>query len=341
MPPEWERHDATWISWPKNPLTFPKEIIESVEEIYCQMTSALTTGETVKVLVNDEATEARASKMMEKAGAIMSKVIFQRIRSADVWIRDYGPTFLLNRLSGQKAAVRWRFNAWGGKYDDILYDDITGDDVVKASGVRFFRPGIILEGGSIDVNGVGTVLTTEQCLLNKNRNPTLSRKDIEGYLSNYISASDVIWLSSGIEGDDTDGHVDDFARFVGESKVVCAWSRSNSGNDQKVLQKNLDILTRYRTKEGAPLEIIKLPMPKPIDILEEERQLPASYANFYIGNKVVLMPAFGDDNDRKAMGMLEECFPGRDVVPIHAVDLVYGYGGIHCITQQEPASKSM
>jgi agmatine deiminase len=336
MPAEWERHEATWLSWPKNPLTFPEDVITKVEEIYCQIIAALSWDEKVKVLVDDEATKRRVTKRLRSTRASMEGVSLIPIRSADVWIRDYGPTFLVKEGKG-KAAVKWRFNAWGGKYEDLLVDDLTGEDVVRASGVRAFRPGIILEGGSIDVNGDGTVLTTEQCLLNKNRNPELSKEQIETYLAQYIGATNVIWLKSGIEGDDTDGHVDDFARFVSKNTVVCSFSESKGTENGEVLSKNLSILERSKDRDGRALRIMRLPMPHPLRLEEEERWLPASYANFYIGNSVVLLPVFKDPNDEKAIGTLRRLFPRREIVPIFAADLVYGYGGIHCITQQEPA----
>lgn len=335
MPAEWVKHDATWLSWPKNPLTFPPEVIDEVEGVYAQMVAALSDGELVKVLVDDEAMEERAAGIVEGFGADMSQVRFLRIRSADVWIRDYGPTFLLHRETGSKAAVKWDFNAWGAKYDDLLYDDIAGQHVVESSGVPYFKPGIVMEGGSIDVNGNGLVLTTEQCLLNRNRNPHLDRWQIEGYLRDYISAPDVIWLSSGIEGDDTDGHIDDFARFSSRSSVLCA--HSERGENAPVLRRNWQLLEECRDRFG--LELQRLPMPEPLYLAEEERNLPASYANFYIGNRVVLLPVFGDPADRLAIEIMSSHFPGREIVPIVARELVYGYGGIHCVTQQEPTER--
>ncbi|HSV42454.1 MAG TPA: agmatine deiminase family protein [Methanomassiliicoccales archaeon] len=339
MPAEWARHDATWLSWPKNPLTFPDDHLEKVEAVYAEMVSALSGGERVRILVDDEALESRARHCIDTVGADWNNVIFVRIKSADVWVRDYGPTFLLSNDGSRKALVKWRFNAWGGKYDDLMYDDRAGEDLARAAGLRMFRPGIVLEGGSIDVNGKGTVLTTEQCLLNKNRNPDLSRAGIEAYLEDYIAAPQVIWLKSGIDGDDTDGHVDDFARFASEKVVLCAHSDRDVGTNRQVLDANLRILEEATDGEGNRFEVIRLPMPEPIELPEEERFLPASYANFYIGNKVVLMPAFDDDNDEEALQLLRTCFPGREIVPIQATDLVYGYGGFHCVTQQEPAAE--
>ncbi len=337
MPAEWAKHDATWLSWPKNPLTFPDGVLDGVEKVYLQMIAALSRGEMVKVLVDDQETGDRVRKLLQGTDAVVENVILPQIKSSDVWVRDYGPTFLLNEKKPWKAAVKWRFNAWGGKYDDLMYDDIAGEEVVQNSKVKVFRPGIVMEGGSIDVNGRGVVLTTEQCLLNKNRNPQLTRDDLEAYLEQYLNITSVVWLKSGIEGDDTDGHVDDFARFVNADTVVCAHSETGGGHNPQVLQTNLDILTAYRDQIGRGLNVLKLPMPEPIPLPEEERVLPASYANFYIGNEAVLVPVFDDPSDQKAVQMLKDCFRDRRIVPIYAKDLVYGYGGFHCVTQQEPA----
>jgi agmatine deiminase len=341
MPAEWARHEATWLSWPKNPLTFPEDVLPGVEGVYAQMISALSGSEKVRLLVDDEALAERARKAIDAVGADWGNIEMMEIRSADVWVRDYGPTFVLSLDHRRKAAVRWNFNAWGGKYDDLLYDNVTGEDILHKAGVRSFRPDIVMEGGSIDVNGNGTVLTTEQCLLNKNRNPQLGRHEIEGYLEDYLNVSKVIWLRSGIDGDDTDGHVDDFARFVSERTVLCAHSESAMGTNQQVLDTNLRILDSSMDQDGDPLEVLKLPMPTPIELAEEERFLPASYANFYIGNKVVLLPVFQDAKDEEARQLLTSIFPGREVVPIFARDLVYGYGGFHCVTQQEPAIEGL
>ena len=337
MPAEWARHEATWLSWPKNPLTFPGNILPQVERIYAQVVTALSRGERVKILIDDQGSEDHARSVLEDSAPEWKNVIFLHIPSADVWVRDYGPTFVLSRDKRMKAAVKWVFNAWGGKYDDLLADNVTGEEIVRKAGLRSFRPNIVMEGGSLDVNGEGTVLTTEQCLLNPNRNSHLSKAEIEAYLEDYLDAPSVIWLSSGIDGDDTDGHVDDFARFVAPRQVVCSHSHSDLGGNRSVLEKNLRILKRARDQDGELLEVIELPMPTPIELPEEERFLPASYANFYIVNRVVLLPVFGDENDPMAKDILQQCFPDREVVSILARELVYGYGGFHCVTQQEPS----
>jgi agmatine deiminase len=336
MPAEWAKHEATWLSWPKNPLTFPEETLPAVEGIFAKMIAALSHGEIVKLLVEGQAMADRALDLIAQQGGDQGKVKLMLIKSADVWIRDYGPTFVLNSKTHAKAAIKWTFNAWGGKYDDLLYDDVTGEDIVQATKVLAFRPGIVLEGGSIEVNGAGTVLTTEQCLLHKNRNPHLIKAKIEDYLREYLNVDRIIWLRSGIEGDDTDGHIDDFARFVSETEVLCAHSRDKAQANTEVLKRNLAILREATDQDGHQLVVRQLPMPKPLFLEEEERWLPASYANFYIGNECVLLPVFKDRNDAKAVQMLENAFPEREIIPIDAIELVYGYGGIHCVTQQEP-----
>ena len=339
MPAEWEKHEATWLSWPKNRLTFPDSILPAVEEAYCGIVSGLQPGEKVKILVDSETEEQRVRKILHKNGVSEGNVLFHRIKSCDAWMRDYGPTFLLNRKGKARAAVRWIFNAWGEKYDDLLEDNKTGDVIAEAvaGSMPVFHPGIVMEGGSVDANGNGTLLTTEQCLLNKNRNPKLAKAQIEAYLRDYLGASNVIWLKEGIAGDDTDGHIDDFARFVSKNTVVCAREKDKGDENCAPLETAWKTLSSSIDQDGKPLNVVELPMPSPIIDPEENRRLPASYANFYIGNAAVLLPVFGDKNDDDAAGILQECFPGRKIVPIPSRELVYGYGGVHCITQQEPA----
>ncbi len=327
MPAEWEPHDATWLSWPNNPETFPQGVIERVEKTFAQIAAALQENEKVNILVNDSDWERKARAVLEREGAGEGNIRFFRIKSADVWVRDYSPIFVKNG-KGAVLAAKWVYNAYGNKYEDLLYDNQTGDTIAKESGKGILRPLIVLEGGSVDVNGEGRMLTTEQCLLNKNRNPLLAKAQIEKFLSDYLGAKDIIWLKEGIEGDDTDGHVDDITRFVGRNAVVTASEANPQDENYKILKQNLEIL------KGTGLEIIELPMPEKLEI--PERSLPVSYANFYIANKRVLLPVFKDRNDKKAVEILQTCFPGREVIPIEARDLVYGYGGIHCATMQQP-----
>jgi agmatine deiminase len=326
MPAEWEPHAGTWLSWPKDPVTFPDGILQNVEKTYVQIIGALQEHEKVNVLVNGGKWEEKVLKKLEAGAAAGRNVIFHRIKSVDVWARDYSPIFV--KSAKGIAAVKWVFNAWGGKYEDLKRDNETGESIAQKTGLSIFRPGIVLEGGSLDVNGKGALLTTEQCLLNKNRNPKLSKSQIEDYLMNYLGVDKIIWLKNGIEGDDTDGHVDDFARFIGKDTVICASEDNPNDENYRNLKENLDILRQ------SGLEVVKLPMPSKIEL--PERRLPVSYANFYIANKAVLLPVFNDKNDAVAKKILESCFPGREIVPVPSRDLVYGYGGIHCATMQQP-----
>jgi agmatine deiminase len=332
MPAEWARHESTWLSWPKNPLTFPPEIISKVEAAYVEMVEALAKGERVDLLVDDERAEDRVrSKLSAK------NMEFHRIESADVWMRDYGPIFV--RKEGRSpavAATKWKFNAWGKKYDDLLPDNATGLKVAKSTGLKIFEPGIVLEGGSIDVNGRGTLLTTQQCLLNKNRNPQLGKAQLEGLLHDYLGVTSVVWLGEGVAGDDTDGHVDDIARFVNEDTVVCMAEPDVGDVNHKALKQDQDLLARHRDKQGRRLEVVPIAMPRGVEA--DGERLPASYANFYIGNSAVLVPVFGDARrDSAALETLSEYFHGRKIVPVDSRELVYGFGGIHCVSQQQPA----
>jgi agmatine deiminase len=333
MPAEWAKHESTWVSWPKNPLTFPPEIISRVEEAYLEMIEALAHGERVDLLVDDRRTADRVkSKLAAK------NVRFHTIKSADVWIRDYGPIFVRRKDRGRAsvAATKWKFNAWGGKYDDLLPDDATGDEVARSTGLGTFETGVVLEGGSIDVNGRGSLLTTEQCLLNVNRNPGLGKPQLEKLLHDYLGVSSVVWLGKGIEGDDTDGHVDDVARFVDENTVVCMTEQDPKDGNSRVLRRNEELLKKHSDGQGRRLEVVPLAMPRQVDA--EGARLPASYANFYAGNSAVLVPVFGDARrDSAALETLSEFFHGRKVVPVDCRELVYGFGGIHCVTQQQPA----
>jgi agmatine deiminase len=332
MPAEWSKHESTWLSWPKNPLTFPPEILPKVEAAYVQMVEALAKGERVDLLVNDERAEERVrSKLSAK------NVAFHRIESADVWMRDYGPIFV--RRVGKRAAVaatKWEFNAWGRKYDDLLPDNATGMKVARSTGLKVFETGIVLEGGSIDVNGRGALITTKQCLLNKNRNPGFSKAELEALFHIYLGATSVIWLGEGVAGDDTDGHVDDIARFVNEDTVVCMVEPDEGDVNHAPLDRDRALLAKHRDDQGRRLEVVPIEMPRGVEA--DGERLPASYANFYVGNSAVLVPVFGDARrDGAALDTLSECFQGRTMVPVDCRELVYGFGGIHCVSQQQPA----
>jgi agmatine deiminase len=332
MPAEWEPHEATWLSWPKDTTTFPGGILEKVESTYIEMILALTPGEKVQLLVDDQETEDRVLDAVEDAGNKRNLIIHQ-IRTADVWMRDYGPIFVKD-TTGKLKITKWVFNAWGGKYEELLQDNEVVEHLIPYLKMDVIRPGIILEGGSIDVNGKGTLLTTEQCLLNKNRNKTLSRAQIEKHLTDNLGVSGIIWLKEGIEGDDTDGHIDDIARFVDERTILCAFEENRKDPNHAILKRNMDDLNTARDQHGEPLDVKTLPMPGAVKA--EWGRLPASYANFYIGNRAVLLPVFRHKNDEKAISLLEDSFSGRNVVPIYCEPLVHGLGAIHCVTQQQP-----
>ena len=332
MPAEWEPHDAIWLSWPHDRETFPD--LAAAEAAYVEIIAALRGSEIVNLLVTGERMRTRVEAMLEEEGVDTGGVCFHVADYADVWFRDYGPTFVVNRKTGSLAMVHWTFNAWGGKYPELMGD--TGIPLImnRDMDLPVFTPGIIMEGGSIEVNGRGTVITTEACLLNPNRNPDLSREEIEAYLEAYLGVSHVIWLKQGIAGDDTDGHIDDIARFVNPTTVLCALEENEDDVNYAVLKENYEILRASTDQDGNPLTVIPLPMPGAVG---GEDRLPASYANFYIGNTVVLVPVFGHPNDEVALARIQQVFPDREVVGIDCTAMVPGFGAIHCISQQQPS----
>jgi agmatine deiminase len=329
MPAEWEPQEAIWLAWPHNPLTWPDAMLAEVEDSYIEIIRALHADQKIKLLVRDREAEARVGSILRNSGIELSQVVFFDIPAEDSWIRDYGPTFVVNRESRQLAMVKWTFNAWGKKYDDLLADNGIPYQMNRVMGLPLFEAGVVLEGGSIEVNGAGTLLTTEQCLLNRNRNPQLSREQIENCLRQYLGVSRIVWMKEGIVGDDTDGHIDDIARFVGEQTVVCAFEDDPSDENHPILKENHDLLKH----EG--FQVVKLPMPGFVG--DPRARLPASYANFYIGNGAIVVPQFGHNNDQRALEILQDCFPGRSVVGVHCTAMVHGLGTVHCCSQQEPA----
>jgi agmatine deiminase len=328
MPPEWEPQEAIWLSWPHNEVTWPDGRLAEVELTYAETILALHTDQKIKLLVRNPDAEANVRDMLTRARVALAQVIFFQIPTEDSWIRDYGPTFVVNDNSRDLAMLKWIFNAWGNKYDDLLADNKIPYELNRRLGLRMFEPGIVLEGGSIEVNGGGTVLTTEQCLLNKNRNPNLSRQEIESYLMDYLNVSKVLWLKEGIVGDDTDGHIDDIARFADDRTVICAFEEDPADENYEILKDNYERLVSFG------LNVIKLPMPGLVS--GPEGRLPASYANFYIGNGTVIVPVFGHANDKRALDVIQKCFPNRRVVGVHSTAMVHGLGTIHCCSQQEP-----
>ena len=336
MPAEWHPHAGTWLTWPKDPETWPDRV-PHVEEIYLEMIAALAPHETVNLLVDDDDTEQQVKDRCSFPAA--NNVRFHHIRTVDSWIRDYGPNFLIDN-NGNRAFNDWIFNAWGNKYEILKQDDQVPRLLESTLQLKRFEPGIVMEGGSIEVNGAGCVLTTEQCLLNANRNPQLSRAEIEAHLKNYLGVTKVLWLGEGIVGDDTDGHIDDIARFVAPNVIVCAIEEDPEDANYELLQDNLKRLQSMTDADGRPFEIVTLPMPGVVGGTSTDTRnldrLPASYANFYIANNVVLAPVFGHANDARAVETLQRVFGNRRVVPINCEPLVWGMGTIHCVSQQEP-----
>jgi agmatine deiminase len=334
MPAEWEKHDAIWLSWPHDPTTFP-DCIEKVEATYVQIIKEIHVSENVNLFVKDEAMKQKATILLQQAGIDFGKIRFFMFDYADVWFRDYGPTFIVNNQR-ELAMVNWIFNTWGDKYDDLLKDKDIPQVINKDLQLSCFKPHIVLEGGSIDVNGKGTLLTTEQCLLNPNRNPNFTRADIEKYLKDHLGITHFIWLKSGVCGDDTDGHIDDLARFVNPTTIVTAYEDDPADTNYAALKSNYEILKESLDQDGNKINVIKLPMPGNVG---GECRLPASYTNFYIGNTKVLVPIFNHKNDAVALEILQKSFPDRKVVGIDCSYLVHGYGTIHCISQQQPSAK--
>ena len=356
MPAEWEPHDATWLAWPHHRDDWPGKF-EPIPWVYGEIIRHLARHERVELLVNHAASQKRASEILERANALNDNVRFHRWPTNRIWTRDSGCTFVTGssfarldsrgRLSPRVskpeehlAAVKWRFNAWA-KYSNYQHDDKIGSSMAQTVSARelravFGKQRVVLEGGSIDVNGQGTLLTTEECLLSKvqQRNPAMKRKDYEKVFADYLGIKNVIWLGSGIAGDDTHGHVDDITRFVAPDTVVTAVETNPDDPNYELLRENIRRLRGASDQDGKPLAIIELPMPAPV--IFEGRRLPASYANFYIANGLVLVPVFNDPNDRVALDILADVFPDREVVGIYSGDLIWGFGAMHCMTQQQP-----
>ena len=331
MPAEWAPHAATWIAWPHNRSDWPGKFAP-IPWVYAEIVRHLAKGERVEILVQDAKHEEGARRVLDKANALGENVRFRRGPTNRGWTRDYGPQFLLSDKRGALAAANFRFNAWA-KYNDWHLDDAAGRRIAKWAGAEEFRSPLVLEGGSIDVNGAGMLLTTEECLLSdvQQRNSGVGREEIERALADFLGIQTVVWLGRGIVGDDTHGHVDDIARFVAPDTVIAAVEADRADPNHEPLADNL---LRLRARK---LEVVELPMPGPV--IFGGRRLPASYANFYMGNACVLVPVFNDHRDRLALNLLAKCFPDREVVPIYCGDLVWGLGTIHCMTQQQPQAE--
>ena len=342
MPAEWTIHNALWLAWPHDKISFGSlnepegkpdtERLSRVEARYVEIIKAVYRDETVKLLVLDTAMEGRVKDMLRGSGVDNNKINFIITDYADVWIRDYGPSFVKNEKTGEIGAVKWNYYSYGGKFPTLLKDDKVFDNLKAAN--FLWRPGIFMEGGAIEGNGRGVLVTTEECLLNPNRNPELDRMKIEKILKDHLGVEKIIWLQKGLINDHTDGHVDDLVKFIEPNTIVCAYEDSPSDPNFEILEKNFEILKNSTDQNGNPFRLIKLPMPR-MDY-RDGNKAPASYTNFYIGNKTVLVPVFRDVNDELALNIIRSCFPTRKVVGIESTDIVYGGGALHCITKEEP-----
>ncbi|HAV64192.1 MAG TPA: agmatine deiminase [Verrucomicrobiales bacterium] len=337
MPAEWEPHAGTWFTWPRpEGISFPGKY-ETVPPVYAALIRELIEVEEVHINVWNAEKEAWVRGLLKEFGTPLERVHFHHFPAYEPWCRDHGPTFLVRDHEGrhERAVVDWGYNAWGNKYPPFDLDDAVPQHVAKLRGLPLFSPGIVMEGGALDVNGRGTLLTTESCLLNPNRNPDLSKDQIEQHLKDYLGVTHVLWLGDGIVGDDTDGHVDDLTRFVDSRTVVTVVEEDPADDNFKPLRENLERLQSMKDQDGDPLRVVELPMPRLIE--HDGQRLPASYANFYIANGKVLVPTYRDPNDGKALEVLQRVFPDRRVIGIDSMELIWGLGSFHCISQQEPA----
>jgi len=335
MPAEWAPHRGTWLSWPHKEASWPGKF-GPVPPIFARMVRHLADHEEVHINVGGPGMEQEVRRLLADEGAGSGNVFFHSNPTNDAWCRDHGPIFVQRAgpHGPEQAVVDWKFNAWGDKYPPYDLDDVIPTRIAQEYGLPAFHPGIVLEGGSIEVNGRGTLLTTEACLLNPNRNPTLTREQIEGYLRAYLGVRHILWLGDGIVGDDTDGHIDDLTRFVGERTVVTVVEDDPADENYEPLQANLERLRSMHDQDGHALEVVTLPMPRAL--YHEGQRLPASYANFYIANGLVLLPTYDPERDDAARSTLQRCFPDREVIGIDCTDLVWGLGAFHCVSQQWP-----
>ncbi len=335
FPPEWAKHEATWLSWPHKEESWPGKIA-SIYPRYAEFIKYLALSEKVRINVRNEGMKQFALKHIEAAGADLSKIEFYFNPTNDAWCRDHGPAFLINEQAEQpKAIVDWGFNAWGGKYPPFDLDDVIPTKIGQYFNLPVFYPDVIMEGGSVEFNGKGTILTSRSCLLNENRNPHLNQEQVEQYLKVYYGQQQVLWVSDGIVGDDTDGHIDDTVRFVNHDTVLAVVEEDPEDENYGLLQTNLGELKEMRLLSGEALNIIELPMPDAV--IYEDARLPASYANFYISNAHVIVPTYRCAKDARALEIIAACFPDRETVGIDSTDIIWGLGSFHCLSQQEPA----
>lgn len=334
FPAEFAPHAATWLSWPHKEASWPGKI-NAIYPSYVKFIKELIKGERVKINVVDAAMQQQATDWMTRFDVDLAKVDFFIHPTNDAWCRDHGPAFLINpSAQPQKVIVDWGYNAWGNKYPPYDLDDVIPTRIAEHYGLPVWHPGIVMEGGSVEFNGKGTLLTSTACLLNPNRNPHLNQEQIEKYLRDYYGVEQILWVDEGIVGDDTDGHIDDTVRFVNADTVLATVESDRTDENYALLQHNLQQLKAMRLIDGKSLNIIELPMPSPLSY--EGQRLPCSYANFYIANHAVIVPVFNCKQDETALRIIEQCFPGRQVVGIDSVDIIWGLGSFHCLSQQEP-----
>ena len=332
MPAEWAKHKATWMAWPYDEITFPDRI-PAVERVFVDIIYHLHQNEAIELLVLDNEMQKHATCLLKKNNVDVNKVVFHVVDYADVWMRDYGPTFLVNKNTDERAWTKWQYNAYGEKFVELIQDDQVPNQLETYIALPKFSANIVMEGGAIEVNGAGVLLTTEQCLLNPNRNTNLDRIQTEKHLKEFTGASKVVWLKDGIFNDHTDGHIDEVARFVNANTIVVAYEENKNDPNFAILDVNWKILQNATDQNGRPFNLVKLPMPKMN--YDDGEQAPVSYANFYIANETVLVPQFNHANDQVALDIIQSLFSGRTIVGIDCSDIIYGGGAIHCITQQQ------
>lgn len=333
FPAEFAPQEAMWLSWPHKEASWPGKI-ETIYTPYAQFIKAVSAGQKVRINVGDAAMKNFAESVLLKEGVAMEQVEFFLHPTNDAWCRDHGPAFLINPQTSEKVIVDWGYNAWGNKYPPYDLDDVIPTLIGKQFGLKVFHPGIVMEGGSVEFNGKGTLLTSTACLLNENRNPHLNQAQIENYLQEYYGVEQILWVDEGIVGDDTDGHIDDTVRFVSEDTVLTVVEEDKTDENYQLLQHNLAHLKAMRLLNGKQLNIAELPMPDAV--VYDGQRLPASYANFYIANNVVVVPTFQCAKDEKALEIIQQYFPTRKVMGINSVDIIWGLGSFHCLSQQEP-----
>lgn len=334
FPAEWHRHRATWLTFPHNEASWQGDKLKKMQPQYLQFIKAISQGEQVGIVANNAALKELIREELDAIGVDLAKIEFVVKPTNDAWCRDHGPAFLINPSTGKKMIVDWEYNAWGGKYPPFDQDNKTPQAIAQHLDLLSVKPGIVMEGGAVEFNGAGSLLTSRSCLLNPNRNPDLTPDEIELYLINYYGVEQVLWVEAGITGDDTDGHIDDTTRFVNEDTLVACIEENPGDDNYRVLQQNLAELKQMRLLNGKQLHIIELPMPAAIEI--DGFRAPGSYANFLICNAGVIVPVFHNPNDQKAVDILEGAFPDRKVIPLPADEIIWGQGSFHCLSQQEP-----